>query len=626
MVEERASVRKPAVTERREQVAARSSPVATAHSVSAARTLQQRLGNRGTQAVAARIVARSSGPSAAPARATGIGALSISQPGDAHEREADSVADKVMRMAEPPSAPDASSGSTRAVVQRLCTECEEEGNGLKLQRKESSAAAAQITPSVSASINALKGGGQPLPASTRAFFEPRFGADFSYVRVHTDVHAARTADSINARAFTLGGDIAFAAGQFSPDAPEGQRLLAHELTHVVQQGAAGMAGPAPSPVQSSATTVSRKVAVQSTVNICHRVLTSRTFKVSEGGVRVVLALDPLDLEVPDCKDHAYWITLTRSRDWWPDDEIATCEGRTGGRASFSFGGLVSGAYYLTIHRVFDHPYCCIDGDILIFDEPIAADSSGCTRDEDITAMDIVHGALDLAGFIPVLGAIPDGINAAIYVAEGDWTSAGLSAVAMVPGWGDGVKFGVMAEKSAIKLTKKAAFELGEEGIAKGLKEVKAASKAEQAAAEAAAKAERESAQAAAKAEREAAERAEKEAAEKAEKEAAEKEKKKTNEKDTCLTKYPGELNCDVLSTYGYNYPSASAALALLKRLTGEKDLQLHNPAPTMTGPCPGRGMHYNVRSHGAKVGTIVCCPCCKDTPTGPKRRTLCRLL
>lgn len=236
MADERASLRKPAVAERRAPAAARVSPVAaTAHPAPAARALQQRLGNRGTQAVAGRIVARSSAPSAAPANATRIGSLSISEPDDAHEREADSVADKVMRMAEPPPTVPAPRGLPGTVIQRRCTECEEEGSGPKVQRKKSSASAAHITPSVSASINALKGGGQPLPVSTRTFFEPRFGTDFSGVRVHTDAHAARTASSISAKAFTVGRDIAFGVGEFSPHSRAGRHLLAHELTHVVQQ-------------------------------------------------------------------------------------------------------------------------------------------------------------------------------------------------------------------------------------------------------------------------------------------------------------------------------------------------------------------------------------------------------
>jgi hypothetical protein len=86
--------------------------------------------------------------------------------------------------------------------------------------------------------------GRPLPESVRAFFEPRFGHDFSQVRVHTDVPAAEAARAVHARAYTLGTHIAFAAGQFAPRAPDGLRLLAHELTHVVQQQGPALSGTA----------------------------------------------------------------------------------------------------------------------------------------------------------------------------------------------------------------------------------------------------------------------------------------------------------------------------------------------------------------------------------------------
>ncbi len=82
-------------------------------------------------------------------------------------------------------------------------------------------------------------GGEPLPASTRALFEPRFSADFSAVRVHRDSEAAETAQKLNAQAFTRGRDIVFGPGRYQPQSPHGQRLLAHELTHVLQQGSAG---------------------------------------------------------------------------------------------------------------------------------------------------------------------------------------------------------------------------------------------------------------------------------------------------------------------------------------------------------------------------------------------------
>jgi predicted deacylase len=77
--------------------------------------------------------------------------------------------------------------------------------------------------------------GQPLDAATRAYFEPRFGHDFSRVKVHNDARAHAAARAVHAAAYTVGADITFAAGQFQPATPAGKRLLAHELTHVVQQ-------------------------------------------------------------------------------------------------------------------------------------------------------------------------------------------------------------------------------------------------------------------------------------------------------------------------------------------------------------------------------------------------------
>jgi outer membrane protein OmpA-like peptidoglycan-associated protein len=84
----------------------------------------------------------------------------------------------------------------------------------------------------------LRSPGQPLDPATRAFFEPRFGHDFGNVRVHTDARAAESAQAVNALAFTVGSDIAFSSGQYSPHLSPGKQLLAHELAHVIQQSAA----------------------------------------------------------------------------------------------------------------------------------------------------------------------------------------------------------------------------------------------------------------------------------------------------------------------------------------------------------------------------------------------------
>ncbi|PWB58134.1 MAG: hypothetical protein C3F18_03015 [Nitrosomonadales bacterium] len=82
----------------------------------------------------------------------------------------------------------------------------------------------------------LRSPGQPLDPATRAFMEPRFGHDFSKVRVHTDTKAAESAGAVNALAYTMGQDVMFGAGQYTSATGAGRRLLAHELTHVVQQG------------------------------------------------------------------------------------------------------------------------------------------------------------------------------------------------------------------------------------------------------------------------------------------------------------------------------------------------------------------------------------------------------
>lgn len=92
-----------------------------------------------------------------------------------------------------------------------------------------------VIPSIESSINSLKGKGQPMPKSVRNYFESRFGFDFSQVQMHTDTKAAETAKSINAMAFTVGREIFFGPGQYSPETSKGKQLLAHELTHTVQQ-------------------------------------------------------------------------------------------------------------------------------------------------------------------------------------------------------------------------------------------------------------------------------------------------------------------------------------------------------------------------------------------------------
>lgn len=121
-----------------------------------------------------------------------------------------------------------------------CAECRDK----RLSVQRSTTNPATQPPTVPPIINeVLHSSGQPLDAATRAFMEPRFGHDFSQVRVHTDARAAESARTVNALAYTVGRDVVFGKGQYVPTTIAGQRLLAHELTHVVQQGGSAYFNP-----------------------------------------------------------------------------------------------------------------------------------------------------------------------------------------------------------------------------------------------------------------------------------------------------------------------------------------------------------------------------------------------
>ena len=100
--------------------------------------------------------------------------------------------------------------------------------------KRAPGAAAELGPGVQTQISALRGDGQPLAPALRAFFEPRFGHDFSRVRIHRGARSAGLARGINAQAFTLGHNLVLGQGRNEPGSSRGDRLLADELCHVVQ--------------------------------------------------------------------------------------------------------------------------------------------------------------------------------------------------------------------------------------------------------------------------------------------------------------------------------------------------------------------------------------------------------
>jgi len=156
--------------------------------------------------------------------------LSINQPNDVFEQEADHVAEQVMSRNAPSSKP---SFFSPVAIQRKCSECEEEEKK-SVQRKESDNNTGSSSLQTGNYISSVSGG-KPLGNDERSFFESKMGYDFSNVRIHNDTSANQSAKNINALAYTHGNDIVFAQGQYQPHDDEGKKLLAHELTHVIQQ-------------------------------------------------------------------------------------------------------------------------------------------------------------------------------------------------------------------------------------------------------------------------------------------------------------------------------------------------------------------------------------------------------
>jgi len=185
--------------------------------------------------------------------------LTINEPGDQYEQEADRVADQVVRSQETeedsetdsrlqPQTPSIQPYPTenRSTLHRQTKDLEAEDEKEKLikqredeeetiQMKSFSGRSPMVNSTLPAQLAATQGGGRSLPQATLSFMESRFAHDFSSVQIHTDSQAAAISRQLNAKAFTHGQHVYFGSGQYQPDTSAGQLLLAHELTHVVQQ-------------------------------------------------------------------------------------------------------------------------------------------------------------------------------------------------------------------------------------------------------------------------------------------------------------------------------------------------------------------------------------------------------
>ncbi len=202
--------------------------------------------------------------------------LTVNQPNDKYEVEADRVADQVMRMSNAnlfhrndaprgkprgfvfrkefirkPLSPTQATGNAgkrnHPSIQRACVDCEEEiqRNAIgtlevteeeeEIQLKRNSNNVLKAPPNLTGQLQNLSGKGQPMSSQLRSFFEPRFGRSFSDVHMHRDAQAGEMADQLQAKAFTWKNNILFAGNQFNPHSQSGKWLIAHELTHVLQQ-------------------------------------------------------------------------------------------------------------------------------------------------------------------------------------------------------------------------------------------------------------------------------------------------------------------------------------------------------------------------------------------------------
>jgi hypothetical protein len=209
------------VIERRPAVAAvvhRSAAALPGHA------LQARFGNQATQALITRTVSPSIQTAAADhqSKATRL-PVKVSKPTDPAEREAEETARKVARMTLPAVKPVTSTNSAKQTAQRA--------------HDGAAPARAALPPAMSG-----LGAGSPLPAPVRSHMEPRFGAGFGHVRIHTSDAAAKQSAGLNANAFTIGEHIVFGRDKFQPQTAKGQELIAHELTHTIQQGSSRQSG------------------------------------------------------------------------------------------------------------------------------------------------------------------------------------------------------------------------------------------------------------------------------------------------------------------------------------------------------------------------------------------------
>jgi hypothetical protein len=342
--------------------------------------------------------------------------LVVGLPGDIHEQEADHIADQIVRQKIPvEGAYQKAEIQTKPSQQHAKAEPDIDIDE-KLERR-------LATPSAD---------GRPLSDDVRAFVEPSMQFDFGNVRIHTDNQAAQLNQELGARALTYGDDIYFGAGQYSPSNNSGRRLIAHELVHVMQQSQVIQRMP-DEPQRQTVERVTRRIELKSDL-------------VAEGETPFVPFTmykenPPAEyLDSPDLGVHytflsddifsgqsmdAHWMTpLLAAPGRWMRIEVIDF-GWTFWMRVPSGGGLP---------EVIAAPQTreMVAGIRGSANRVRALEEARRQAEKQRLVPDWVHTLLDVAGLYPGLGIIPDAANAGLYIIEGDWTNATISAVAMLP--------------------------------------------------------------------------------------------------------------------------------------------------------------------------------------------------
>jgi hypothetical protein len=477
-------------------------------------------------------------------------------------------------------------------ISRKCAACEEEEN---LQAKPV-AASLLVPTSIAADVHhLLRTPGQPLDPGTRQFFEPRFGRGFADVRIHADEVAQSSARQLGAHAYAIGSDIAFAAGRYAPHSAEGRRLLAHELTHVVQQS-------------GNASTTGRTV-VRRQPDDSH----SHASPGLGAGVRAQVPYEKWSPQIEaqyrqrgdalranairDCRELGgsacdRLLTLTEVNALYQvaqdakGDEHKVRMGLMGPLAGVGTLGYVSAA--------------ALSQGTAATTAPAAAAAGGAGGAAGAAA---VAGPLVIVGICVIagiqlwkLGQFEEALRQKGFVILADPLGLCIGGCHMpshpaAPTFptfdlpGEGPTFGPRplsdADRKAIETWLTPPVTAGPQPDATPATETGTT--------------------------------------------AVPAPDTKEQQKKTCATEMPSVPLCTTLPR-DYTFASPAAALRAIKATNKEyTSARLEKRAVTTSGPCEGKGDHIAVRSGGDYIASIVCCPCCEDTPAGPKLTNRCAI-